>query len=307
MTTTGARASDWLDRWYEPQWAVGWAYARVLWVIAATFQYGLDVFSIPDVWGAPDLHFVAGGYRLARYVVLTPPGAYLWWSSIMLTIAAVAVGGRTTKAAWTLFLVLTWGWLAYEAANVKAHDRLLLFVTLALLLGPTNERGLATKRRSPFARWVMMSVFSAAYGATGMWKFWHEPTWLTDGSVLANHLVQPFHGSRPLGVWLSGQAWLLPALTIATVAWECAFPVLIWFKRATAPLLVVGVIFHTTLLLTMNLGPFALVAFAAYPVLLHPDDMMRLHLALFRRRRPKRPDPRCVTPRRHGPAPTTPT
>jgi len=281
MSSDDAKEPDWLDRLYEPQWAIGWTYARALWVVAATIQYGSDVFSIPDVWGAPDLQMVSGPYyRLAEYFVLTPTAATLWWSCIMLAIVAVAIGGRFTKAAWATFLVLAWGWLAYEGANVKAHDRLLLFVTLGLMLGPTNERQLSRKRRSPFGRWVMMTVFCAAYGATGWWKLYKEPTWLTDGSVLGNHLVHAFHGGLPLGVWLSRQTWLLPVLTIATVVWECSFPLLVWFKRATAPLLVIGVIFHASLLLTMNVGPFAPIAFAAYPILLHPDDMMRLHTGL---------------------------
>lgn len=271
-----------LDRLYAPQWAVGWFYARVLWVLAATLQYGFDVFAIPDVWGTPDMLFTSGEYQLTTWFVLTPGQSYAWWAAIMASIALVAWGGRLTKPGLVAFLLTAWSWLAYEAINVKAHDRLLLFVTLALLLSPIGERDLGHKKRSPFARWAMMIVFSAAYGATGFHKALLEPTWFTDGSVLANAMLHPFHGSKPLGVWASAQTWLLPFLTITTVVWECAFPFLVWFKRATLPLLILGFLFHFVLLLTLNVGPFAFVAYAAYPVLLHPDYMQALHVRLLR-------------------------
>lgn len=269
--------SDRLDRLYEPQWAVGWAWARVLWVVAATTQYGLDVLAIGDVWGTDDMLFTSGSYRLAEVVVVTPGWAAVWWASIMASIAVVAWGGRATKAGLVAFLFTAGSWLAWEAVNVKAHDRLLFFITLTMLMSPVDERGLVHKKRSPFARWTMVLMFCAAYGATGFHKAFGEPTWWTDGSVLAHHLVRPFHGEHAFGVWLSTQWWLLPILTITAVLWECAFPFLIWFKRANVPLLLFGLVFHASLTLWMDVGPFALVAWTAYPVLLHPERMQALH------------------------------
>jgi hypothetical protein len=278
------RVQGFLDRLFAPQWAVGWAYARWLWVLAASLQYGTDFLSIPDVWGSDDMLFTSGAYyRLAEQFVVSPSMAYVWWGSIMVSIAMVAWGGRLTKVGLVCFIPTAWSWLAYEAVNLKAHDRLLLFVTLALLMSPISERNLGQKMRSPFARWAMMILFSAAYGATGVHKALLEPTWFTDGSVLANHLVHPFHGSKPIGVWLSGQSWLVLFSSVITVVWECAFPFLIWFKRLTPPMLLLGFLFHFILLLTMNVGPFAFVAYAAYPVLLHPDYMQSVHTWLVER------------------------
>lgn len=71
--------------------------------------------------------------------------------------------------------------------------------------------------------------------------------------------------------------------TIRAVLWECVFPFLIWFKRANLPLLLVGLAFHASLTLWMDVGPFALVAWTAYPVLLHPDRMQELHQSTMAR------------------------
>jgi len=60
-------------------------------------------------------------------------------------------------------------------------------------------------------------------------------------------------------------------MTIVTVVWEAGFPLLILIRKLNPWMLLIGAAFHLTLLLTMNVGPFAFVSFAAYPVLLHPE------------------------------------
>jgi len=262
------RGLAWL---FEPQWAGGWVAARWLWVVAATLQYGLDVGAIPDVWGARDMVFASGPYRLTEYFTMTPSMAYAIWGVEMLGIAMVAWGGRALRPGLLLWAVCAWTFLGYEALNVKAHDRLLAWISIVLFVSPAHERGLLQAYRNPFARYMMIVVMSAIYGATGWNKALHEPTWFTDGSVLGLHFLHFHHGSRPLGIWLSGQTWLHPLMTIVTVVWEAGFPLLILIRKLNPWMLLIGAAFHLTLLLTMNVGPFAFVSFAAYPVLLHPE------------------------------------
>lgn len=259
-----------LDRLFAPQWAGGWLFARWAWVLAATLQYGFDVFAIPDVWGARDMVFASGPYRLTEWFTLTPSMAYGLWGLEMLGIAMVAKGGRFLRPGLLLWAVCAWTMLGYEALNVKAHDRLLAWLSIGLFLSPAHESGLLDKKRDPFARYFVLVVMSAIYGGTGWNKWLHEPTWWTDGSVLGLHFLHHHHGSRPLGIWLSGQTWLHPVMTITTVVWEAFFPILVLIRRLNPLVLLVGMIFHLTLLATMNVGPFAFVSFIAYPVLLHP-------------------------------------
>ena len=270
----------WLDALYTPQWAGGWVLMRALWVLAASLQYGFDVLAIPDVWGAPDMIFTNSWYDLADRITLTPTMAYGLWSGVMVGIGMVAFGGRALRPGLVIWAICAWAMLSYEALNVKAHDRLLLWVALGLFMSPAHERELWTKWRSPAPRWYLMMVYAAIYGSTGWDKALEEPTWFTTGEVLSNHFLEPMHGGLPLGIWLSKQWWLLPFMTIVTVVWECSFPVLIWFKRVTPALLFIGACFHLTLLVTMNLGPFAFVSLCGYPVLLHPEMAHRAYVRL---------------------------
>lgn len=269
-----------LEAAYTPQWAGGWLVMRWLWVVAATIQHGSDVLSIPDVWGAQDMVFVTGPWRLAEHFLMTPSMAYGLWATTMLGIACVAFGGRALRPGLVLWAIGAWTFLGYEALNVKAHDRMFAWVSLGLFLSPAHERGLTDKWRSPFARWFLIVVYSAIYGITGWNKALHEPSWWTDGVVLGQHFLHFHHGLKPLGIWLSGQAWLLPVMTITTVLWESLFPLLIWSRRLNPIVLALGVLFHTTLLLTMSVGPFAIVMWSAYPVLLQPELARTLWLRL---------------------------
>jgi len=274
------RALDWF---FRPQWAGGWIAARWLWVVAAGLQYGLDVFSIGDVWGAPDMVFASGPYRLSEHFFMSTTAAYYLWFLQMLGIGMVAWGGRLLRPGLVLWGFGAWTMLGYEALNVKAHDRLLAWVSLVLFVSPAHERDLHRKYRSPFARYFMLIVMSAIYGATGWNKWLHEPSWFTDGSVLGLHFLHYHHGSEPLGVWLSSQTWAHLPMTVITVLWEALFPVLILIKQVNPVMLVLGVLFHGTLLLTMNVGPFAFVSWATYPVLLNPDYGRRAWAWLSRR------------------------
>lgn len=273
----------WLDALYTPQWAGGWWLSRWLWVLAALLEYGFDAYSIGEVWGAPDMVFTSGWYRMADLHTLTIPQAWGLWGGVMTGIAMVAFGGRWLRPGLVLWAVCAWTMLGYEALNVKAHDRLLLWWSVGLLVSPAHEARLWTKWRSPAARWYVMLVFASIYGSTGLNKALKEPTWWTTGEVLQNHFMEPDHGGFALGLFLSTQTWALPIMAIVTVVWEVVFPLLIWFKRFTPPLLVVGAMFHVILLLTMWVGPFAFVALAAYPVMLHPDYALVVYRWVARR------------------------
>ena len=259
------------ERLYLPEWAGGWFLARWLWVLAAVLEHGWRVTAIEDAYAATDMIFTAGAWHVADYITLEPSGGYALWAGTMIGIAMVAWGGRATKFGIVLFLVCGWTLGAYEALNVKAHDRLLFWVSLGLFFSPADQPNLTQKYRSPFARRFLLLVFSGIYGSTGFAKALYDPSWFTDGTVLGLHFLDAQHGSSAIAVWLSGQTWfLLPGAAIA-VLWEMTFPLGIWFKKLNPIYLFVGLVFHFTLLATMQVGPFAFVALAAYPAMLHPE------------------------------------
>lgn len=275
------------ERLYLPEWAGGWFLARWFWVVAALLEHAWRVTAIEDAFAAPDMVFTSGAWRVAEYITLEPAGGYALWAGTMLGIAMVAWGGRLTKLGIVLFLVCGWTLGAYEALNVKAHDRLLFWVSLGIFFSPADQRDLTRKYRSPFARRFLLLVFSGIYGSTGFAKAIYDPTWFTNGQVLGLHFLDFRHGSAPIAVWLSDKTWfLLPGAAIA-VLWEMTFPLGIWFKKLNPIYLAIGLVFHFTLLATMQVGPFAFVALAAYPAMLHPEIARDLwnRIEAFRRSR----------------------
>lgn len=266
---TAPRAT--LEAWFEPTWAGGWTLTRLIWVIAAALAHLPRYRGIGDVYGSPDAILISRTYRLNEWMFVTETHAWTAWIIGSAGLLAVAWGGRMLWPGLLAWGGGAWFLLASEAYNVKAYDRLLTYIALALLLSPAWRRGLARTWASPFARYVLLIVFVAIYGSTGMCKFLYEPSWTSDGQVLALHLLSFTFGLKPVGIIVSGLPWLVAPLAWFTVAFELLFPFLIWLRRTNPLILIAGVAFHLGLLVLMDVGPFGLVSISAYPVLLHPE------------------------------------
>jgi len=260
-----------VEQIFEPQWAGAWTFTRYLFVFAAFLEHGWRITAIEDAYAAPDMIFASGMFRLSEYITITPSLGYLLWALSMLGLFCVAYGGRLFRPGLLLWAVGAWTLMGYEALNVKAHDRLLTWIAIGLMFSPAHERGLANKYRSPAGRHFLLIAYCAIYGSTGLAKHLHEPSWWTDGEVLAYHLLNFHHGGNALAVWMSTQLWLLWGMSIITVVFEVAFPFVIWFRKTNPWILLVAGLFHIGTLFLMDVGPFAFVALSAYPVLLHPE------------------------------------
>lgn len=262
---------DSLAAWFRPTWAGGWSAMRILWVGAAALAHGPRMMGIGDVYGSRDLVLHSSIMPLNTWMEVTETHAWIAWAIGLVGLALVAWGGRAFHVGLLAWAGGSWFVLATEAINIKAYDRLLTWLALALLFSPAWRRGLARAWCSPFARYLVLVIFIAIYGSTGLCKLLHEPSWLGNGEVLRYHLVHTYFGMRPLGVIVSGWGWLVAPMAWITVAFEVSFPFLVWLKRANPWALLVGALFHIALLLLMDVGPFGFVSLSAYPVLLHPD------------------------------------
>jgi hypothetical protein len=256
---------------YVPEWAGGWELLRWAWAFAAFLCIAPRALGIGDAFGAPDMVFASFfPLNLASSLALGAQGAWALWVTGIVGVGCVAWGGRAFYPGLALWLIGNWGMLSEEALNAKAYDRLLLWIAAALVLSPAWERGLTGKWRSPLPRLFLINVYCAAYGSTGILKLLYEPTWWT-GEVLSFHMLHPWFGGKPLGVFISSHLWLTAFMGWWTVAFEALFPFLVWFRRINPFVLVLGFCFHLGLLFLMDVGPFMFVAISAYPVLLHPE------------------------------------
>lgn len=266
-----------LDRLFAPQWAGGWTAARIVFALAAMGAHIPRAGMIGDAYGVTDMVFDVGPFYLAQHVVFTTQTAWLVWGVAFLGLLMMLWGGRLAKPGLALYFFVGGLFLASEALNIKAYDRLLGWMALGMALGPIGERDLAHKWRSPVGRWVLLLVFCALYLSTGWFKALTEPGWWS-GKALAYDLVHQWFGSKPLGIWLSGQPVLMKAMSWWTLFFECSFALLIWFRRTNLPILLIGTGMHLGILFLMNVGPFSYVVFGAYPVLLHPEVARGLYV-----------------------------
>lgn len=263
-----------------PVWAGGWTLTRALWCAAAVIMLMPRAWGIGDAYGASDMVFPHHFYNLNSYVFVTPAMAWSAWAVGLVGVAMVGYGRFLLRPGVLVWFAGNWFLLASETLNIKAYDRLFLWISLALLLSPAAEKELTRKDRSPLGRYTMLIVYCAIYGSTGMTKLLHESSWLGDGSVLAYGMVDLNFGSKAFGAWMSKQTWLIAPMAWSTVAFEVGFPFLVWFRRVNPWLLLVGFAFHFGVVSTMNVGAFFYVAIVGYPVLLHPEAARSLYLRL---------------------------
>ena len=263
-----------LARWFEPEWAGGWTLCR--------WTYGLIAlgFHLPrmqwrsDAYADHDLLYSRPPLHIPDWWILTPTSAAVLWALGALSLLLIIWGGKLTKPALLVWIISSTILVSHEGLNWKAYDRLHAWVGIAMLLGPTSERHLQTKARSPVGRWMMLLIFCSLYGMTGVTKAL-QPGWWT-GETLAYHLVDLHFGHQPLGIWLSGIPVATQAMAVGTIAFESLFPLAIFWRRTNPWLLAIGVLFHLSLTILMNVGPFSIVTLCAYPVLLHPQVAHRL-------------------------------
>lgn len=267
-----------LQKMYAPQWAGGWPVARWLFVIVAVITQFPRHRGIGDVYGVDDMLFSNPPFYLADIWVLSEGAAWGIWGLSFVGLGMLAWGGRLAKPGMVIWLVLSWTLLANEALNIKAYDRVLTWIAFGLLFGPIGERDLQNKARSPFGRWFLILFYCALYGATGWLKLLVETKGWFQGNVLAYHLVHQHFGMQPLGIWLSDKPAIMAVMSWFTLAFEGGFPFLIWWRKTAPWLLLAGLGLHLGIFLTMNVGPFSVVAIVAYPVLLHPEQAQRIHL-----------------------------
>ncbi len=259
----------WWDRRWAPQWAGGWALARVLFALAALYNQLLRYPRVEDAYASADMVFAYKPFYLANHVVLTTEtGWAMWWAGTV-GLLLLLWGGRVAKLGLLAWFLSSWVLLGSECFNTKAYDRLMAWQTLALLMGPIGERDLTRRKRSPLGRWWLLITYCCIYGSTGYFKARYEPLWWT-GEALQWHLVLPYFGQTVLGSWMSDKLWITWPLCIFTIVFECGFPLLIWFRRLNPWVLLAGVALHLGILVTMNVGVFSWAALAVYPVLLDP-------------------------------------
>ena len=263
------RAEGFESRW-SARWAGGWALTRVAFGLAAI---DAQLARWPDVRAAlavPELVFASGPTRISDHVLLGPVAAWILWGVAFLPLVGVILGRSWARAGVLSWFVLHASLLAALGLNVRAPERFVFLLVVALLFSPIDEPALHRKWRSPAPRWLLILLYSSLYGSTGWLKLIVDPAWWT-GDALRYDLVERFHAGGVLATWLSGHPALCLAMSWFTLGFEALFPILVWWPAATPWLLLVGVGMHLGIGALMHVGPLGTMAMSAYPALCDPD------------------------------------
>lgn len=103
-----------------------------------------------------------------------------------------------------------------------------------------------------------------------------------NGDLLSFTLLDYQFGSGPFGIWLSTLPHVPLLLSLATLLFEIMFPFLIWVPRCRILLLGLAFAVHTAMGLTLKLGVFSPVIFAALLSFVEEKDLMALGRILTR-------------------------
>jgi hypothetical protein len=239
------------------------------WFIISIFMTW-DIRSL--IWGPETVLMRFGGasnittnvaYALVFKLSLFP---WVFWTHLIGAIASMF----EFKYVW-LPRLLTWftglllfyaGYNAFNAGNV-------LMLAFAFYCIPVR-----TKTNDPFqhilnhlsrtasiAQIVLLYLVAALYKLNGdMWP---------SGEALYYTLeIERFSTDWIKNSGITHQWFLMKALTFGVMAYQFAFPVLIWFKKIKTPLLLVGVLFHLTTGVVMHLWDFALAMIFSYAIFL---------------------------------------
>ena len=111
-------------------------------------------------------------------------------------------------------------------------------------------------------------IFPFVYKVQG--EMWLNGTGL--GAILS---IPEFSRNFILG-FARPDHWLFMLLTWATLLYQAAFPILIWWKKSKPYLLVIGVMFNLGIGIAMGLVDITVVMIAAYAILLDEATIKKL-------------------------------
>lgn len=136
------------------------------------------------------------------------------------------------------------------------------------------------------------------YGLTGFSKLAQE-SWRT-GRMMGEVFASPVYAEWP--VVIEWRPFLL-AMSFGVLAFECLFPVAIWWRRTRLPWLAAGVALHVGIDLFMVIPLFSAATLVSYTAFLTDEEVERAVAKVLSRLRRRRADAPLAGPRDEGTTP----
>jgi len=283
----------WQSFWFRPEPAYPLGLVRI--------AFGVLVVA----WGIallPDLPEFFGTDGVAPR---QPENPYAWglfefWTSdqalligcVALVLAGIAmtVGWHSRLAALLVFVLI----LSFQHRNpavFNSGDAVVLVEALLLAISPCGTALSIDQRRrdgsfwsaemrAPWALRLVQLQLSVIYLASVRTKMsgdsWPRGTAVSYALQLEDMLlVHPPH-------WVTANAILMNIASWSTLTLELALGILVWNRRLRPWLLAAGLLMHTTIMLTINVGFFSPAMFVLYLAFLSPETVRRLPMNIRR-------------------------
>jgi hypothetical protein len=270
---SGVYGAAWADRAHG-----GWRLhldSDPLWRLLGGFDPSTrDGFAIAAVASATLLALGVGGELLARLIALVCLQSFMALGDLN-GHAAGSYDSLITNALWLLVLAgptrtlsveCRWATGAWTSARpVMRWPRFLVVVQAVLMYGTTGWQKLSD-------HWVPGGDLGA------LWYIEQQPTWqLRDMRWLAP--LYPLTQLGTLATWLwevTAPLWLVAWLAEADRGSGGRLYGVLRRLRARDVYLALGLVFHSLVALTMQIGPFSWASMALYPAFIHPEEWARL-------------------------------
>jgi uncharacterized membrane protein YphA (DoxX/SURF4 family) len=268
----------WNQWWFPQSDGFDLAVCRLIVVGAQLFVF------LPFFLPTPSEHLALigrpGGFEdpqwLIRLLTAVLPADSIAWPHLVRGAFAIAVGagittliGLRTRISAALFASANWFLVSHHGSyGDMFHEEIVLSMFLLFLaLSPSGLRLSldARLRRSPPGRtdmavWPLrltQVLLAWSYFSNGVAKLAYSGLEWMNGYTLQGYLLHSSvqWGDRPFGQWLAQQHDLSVALSIATVASELAFPLVLFSRRVRPILLAWAVTFHLGVYWSMGI-PF---------------------------------------------------
>jgi vitamin K-dependent gamma-carboxylase-like protein len=273
-------AAAWDQFWFRPAAPHLYAVLRILWGLLAL----VNLFSVADLKAYWYLSGLVGPRDTAfqvfvtRFAPDTTVAVWLFAASLVIYVL-MTVGfwcALTVPLSFVALLVeKQWNQLPLSAA-FQVHYTLMFCLALAetgevwsvdaWLRRRRGDTSVRTVRIWPLR--LFRAQVAIIYFFTGFWKF-QDVHW-RDGSamhyVMNNLIFRRFPIDPP--------AWIDPVLTLVTymtLAWELAFPFMLFNRHTRRAILLLGLAMHIGMWSVMEIGPFSWVMIASYVAFVDPD------------------------------------
>lgn len=205
----------------------------------------------------------------------------------LIALVCLLVGFRTREAAVASYVmaVVVLGVSAVKSGFGYHADSFYIAGSLFLVIAPAGrtlsvDAWLECRRGDPppeevssLYRLTLMLILAIVYLDSFTWKI-TSPMW-TAGLGVWTPAMHPAFPARDLSSILDRE-WLARLLGYAVLVFEGAFPLLVWFRPFTVPMLVAGILLHIGIGVVFPAPLFSLVVIAFYVGCTPPEMLTRL-------------------------------